>query len=112
MSYSQDVKTVEDLETAPRALLDQVHRTRRPVVIAESGKPTVVMLEATQFERMVQAINMARLLAKSEEDVREGRVRPLEDFIQEMEREHEVPSQNRQKRRARGQSDPRLHRAR
>jgi PHD/YefM family antitoxin component YafN of YafNO toxin-antitoxin module len=100
MSFAEDVKSVQELVNSPHEILDQVHRTGRPVVIAESHKPAVVILEATQFERMIKAINMARLLAKSEEDVREGRVRPLEEFIQEMEREHKVPSQDRPKRRA------------
>lgn len=101
ISLAEDIKTVEDLESAPRALLKQVRRTGRPVVIAEAGKPTTVMLPAERYEWIVHLLNLSRMLNEAEEDVREGRTRPLEEFIRELEDEGKLPRGNRKSRRSR-----------
>lgn len=100
ISLAEDIKTVEDLENAPRALLEQVQRTGRPVVIAETGKPAVVMLTAERYERLVHLVNLARVLNQADEDVRAGRVRPLEEFMQELADEGKLPSRTRRTRRS------------
>ena len=83
ISLSVDVKTVEDLEAAPRAILEQAQRTGRPVVIAESGKPAVVMLTAERYEWLVHLLNLSRLLREAEADIQAGRVRPAEEVFKD-----------------------------
>src|SRR5260370_13640887 len=87
ISLTEEIKRMEDFEDAPRALLEQVQRTGRPVVIAEAGKPAVVMLTAQRYEWLLHLINLSRLLNEAEKDIREGRVRPVEEFIRELEDE-------------------------
>jgi prevent-host-death family protein len=95
ISPTQDVKTVEDFVSAPRALLEQAQQTGRPIVIAEAGKPAVVLLSAERYEWLVHLLNFSRLVNEAEEDVRAGRTRPLEDFIRELENEGKLPRQRR-----------------
>jgi prevent-host-death family protein len=106
ISLAEDVKTVEDLEKAPRALLEQVRRTNRPIVIAEAGKPATVMLPAERYEWLVHLVNLSRLLNEGEEDIRAGRVRPLEEFIRELEDEGKLPRRNQRTRRSRPARHP------
>jgi prevent-host-death family protein len=100
ISPAEDVKTVEDLEAAPRKLLEQARTTGRPVVIAEAGKPAVVLLAAERYEWMLHLLNLSRMLNEAEADVRAGRVRPLEDFVKELEDEGKLPRGNRRARRS------------
>jgi prevent-host-death family protein len=79
---------VEDLEADPRALLAQAQRTGRPLVIAEAGKPAVVLLTAERYEWLVHLVNFARLINEGEESIRKEGTRPLEDFIRDMEAKH------------------------
>ncbi len=88
ISLTEDIKTVEDLEADPRALLEQAQRTRRPIVIAEAGKPAVVMLTAERYEWLVHLVNFSRLINEGEKSIREGGTIPLEDFIRDMEAKH------------------------
>ena len=106
ISLAEDIKTVDDLEKAPRALLEQVRRTNRPIVIAEAGKPTTVMLPAERYEWLVHLVNLSRLLNEGEEDIRAGRVRPLEEFIRELEDEGKLPRRNQRSRRSRPAHNP------
>jgi prevent-host-death family protein len=88
ISLAEDVKTVEDLEAAPRALLEQAQRTGRPIVIAEAGKPAVVMLTAERYEWLIHLLNLSRLLHEGEESIRKEGTIPLDDFIRDMEAKH------------------------
>jgi prevent-host-death family protein len=92
ISLAEDVKTVEDLEAAPRTLLEQARATGRPVVIAEAGKPSVVMLTAERYEWLIHVRNLSRLLHEGEADVRAGRVRPAEEVFKELLRGQEEAS--------------------
>ena len=112
ISLAEDIKTVEDLEKAPRVLLEQVRRTNRPVVIAEAGKATTVMLPAERYEWLVHLVNLSRLLNEAEEDIRAGRVRPLEEFIRELEDEGKLPRRNRRTGRSRSARNSSPHRTR
>ncbi len=87
MKLADEVKTATDLEQHPRAILDRVVQTGRSVLVTQEGKPAVVILNAAAYERKLQAINLALLLAPAEADVRAGRTRPIEEFFDELDRE-------------------------
>jgi prevent-host-death family protein len=84
ISLVEDIKTVEDLEAAPRALLEQARATKRPVVIAETGKPSVVMLTAERYEWLVHLVNFSRLMNEAEESIRKEGTRPAEEVFKEL----------------------------
>jgi prevent-host-death family protein len=88
ISLSEDIKTLADLEADPRALVSQAQRTGRPVVIADAGKPAVVMLKAERYERLIHLLNLSRLLNEGEESIRKEGTISLEDFIRDMEKAH------------------------
>ncbi len=99
ISLAEDVKTVDDLASDPRALLAQVRSGGRPVVIAETGKPSVVMLTAERYEWLVHLVNFARLMNEGEASIQAEGTRPLEEFIKELEDEGKLPRRNRAARR-------------
>jgi prevent-host-death family protein len=84
ISLTEDIKTVEDLVNDPRGLLKQARRNGRPVVIAEGGKPAVVMLKAERYEWLVHLVNLNKLLNEGVEDVLAGRVKPAEQVFREL----------------------------
>jgi PHD/YefM family antitoxin component YafN of YafNO toxin-antitoxin module len=84
ISLAEDVKTVEDLEKNPRALVEQARRTGRPVVLAEAGKPTTILLTAERYEWLVHLVNLSRLLNEGEESIRAGKTRPMEEVFAEL----------------------------
>ena len=49
MQIEHDVHAVEDLSPRAKRLLDQVRRTRRPVVITQDGKPAAILLSTDLF---------------------------------------------------------------
>lgn len=101
---TEDFKTLEELKTTPEAIVAQLRSTGRPIVVTMEGKPAAVMLDVNVFERLIHTLNLGRLLAEAEVDVRAGRTRPIEEFFKELlsEEPHaeKVSRGNRSRRRA------------
>ena len=90
ISLNEDFRSVAEFEQDPREILRQVHRTGRPVVVTVKGRPDVVVLDAATFERRLKLVNLARLLAEAEADVRAGRTRPADEFLSEFGRADKI----------------------
>jgi prevent-host-death family protein len=84
ISLTEDIKTVEDLVNNPRGLLEQAQRNGRPVVIAEAGKPAVVLLKAERYEWLIHLLNLNKLLNEGIDDVLAGRTIPAEQVFKEL----------------------------
>src|SRR4051812_47990663 len=114
-SLTEDFKTIDELERDARALVDQVHRTGRPVIVTSQGKPDVVLVDAATYEQRLRVLNLAELLAEGEESIRAGKTIPIEQA--EAELFGEKKTQKVQGRAQRGgvtghQGESRLHRKR
>jgi prevent-host-death family protein len=66
ISLTEDFKTLAELRKDLGAVLGQVHRTGRPVVITKEGKPNVVILDAAVHEQRLKTLHLGRLLAEDE----------------------------------------------
>ena len=84
ISLTEDFKTAEELRSAPDAILEQVQRSGRAVVVTADGKPAVVMLPSGEYERLVHTLNLARLLMEGEASARDGKARPAEDVFRDL----------------------------
>lgn len=72
-----------ELKRRTREILDQVHRTGRPVVLTVNGKADAVLMDAKTYERHLKATNLGRLLAAAEDDIAKKRTRPMRSFLRE-----------------------------
>ena len=90
IDVTEDIRSVTDLKRNTRDVLDQVHRTGRPVVLTLNGKADAVIMDAKTYEKYVKAFNIAKLLAEGEEDIVAGRVRPMRTFLKEFRNARKV----------------------
>ncbi len=92
MKFSEDIRSVTDLKRNTRSLLDQIHKTGRPVVLTVNGKADAVLMNAKAYEVYLSAVNLARELVSAEKDITVGRVRPAHAFLKELKRARPIPS--------------------
>jgi prevent-host-death family protein len=90
LNLSEDIRSVTDLKRKTKEILSQVHRTKRPVVLTVNGKADAVLMDTKIYEKHLKAGNMARLLARAEEDVAAGRTRPLRSFLKHFKHARKV----------------------
>jgi prevent-host-death family protein len=83
LTPSEDIRSVTDLKRKTKDILSQIHRTKRPVVVTVNGKADGVLIDTKTYEKHLKAANMARLLARGEEDIATGRTRAIRSFLKE-----------------------------
>jgi len=52
--FSEDVRSVTDLKSKASTLVDQVRRSRRPVVLTQRGRAVAVLLDLNEYERLAE----------------------------------------------------------
>jgi prevent-host-death family protein len=90
ISLSEDIHSVTDLKRRTREIVDQLHRTGRPVVLTVNGRADAVLLEVKTYETLLKSANLARLLAPAETEVAAGRTRPAREFFTEFKRARDL----------------------
>jgi hypothetical protein len=55
-----------------------------------NGRADAVLMDTKTYEKHLKAGNMARLLARAEEDVAAGRTRPIRAFLKEFKHARKV----------------------
>ena len=90
MNLSEDIRSVTDLKRHTREILDHIHVTGRPVVLTVNGRADSVIMDASVYQKHLQAANLARLLAPAEAEATEGRTRSARDFLAEFKRDRKI----------------------
>jgi prevent-host-death family protein len=90
ISITEDIRSITDLKRNTNAVLDQIHKTKRPVILTVNGKAEAVLVDAKEYEKITNAFNLLKLLAPAEEDVKEGRLSDAEEFFKEFKRGKEI----------------------
>jgi prevent-host-death family protein len=92
INSTADSKTVSELASHTREIIEQLRSGDRPLTITVDGKPAAVLLGVDQYEWLLHLLNLTRLLREGEADLLEGRVQPLEEFFDELDREQKAGS--------------------
>ena len=90
LSIAEDIRSVTDLKRHTREILDQVHQTGRPVILTVNGRADAVLLDATVYEKHLQAANLARLLSPAEAEAAANDTRPATEFLTELKRAKKI----------------------
>ena len=90
ISITEDIRSITDLKRNTNSVLDQIHKTKRPVILTVNGKAEAVLLDAKEYEKITNAFNLLKLLAPAEEDIKEGRCSEITDFFREFKRDKEI----------------------
>jgi prevent-host-death family protein len=59
LNLSEDIRSVTDLKRHTREILQQIHKTGRPVVLTVNGRADAVLLDAKTYEKHLKAFNLA-----------------------------------------------------
>jgi prevent-host-death family protein len=90
ISITEDIRSITDLKRNTNAVLEQIHKTKRPVVLTVNGKAEAVLVDAKEYEKITNAFNLLKLLTPAEEDIKEGRYTEAKDFFTEFKRAKEI----------------------
>jgi|SaaInlStandDraft_1057018.scaffolds.fasta_scaffold26063_2 prevent-host-death family protein len=87
MIASKDIKPITDLKRNTKAVLDELHSHKRPVILTLKGRPNSVIIDIETYEKQVSVANLSRMLQEGEQDIREGDVRSAKTFLKKFKNE-------------------------
>ena len=88
MNLKEDIRPISYVKTHTSDVVKQVNTTHRPVIITQNGEAKAVLLDTESYESMQKAINILKLLSRSEEDIKKGNVIEQEKVFEEIEKKH------------------------
>ena len=86
MKVSSDIKPVSYLKSHTAEILKQINETHRPIVITQNGEPKGVLQDPETYDSMKKAIGILKLITQGEENVKEGKFKPQERVLSNIEK--------------------------
>ena len=90
LSITEDIRSITDLKRNTNSVLEQINRTKRPVILTVNGKAEAVLLGANEYEKIASAFNLLKLLIPAEEDIKNKRYKEARNFFKEFKCDKEI----------------------
>lgn len=78
------IRPSADLRNHYSEISKTCRESRQPVYITVNGRGDTVLMGITEYQQMQAELELLRTLADAEEDVRAGRVAPIEDTFSDI----------------------------
>jgi len=76
---STDVWPVTEFRANASSVLDQVHATKRPVILTQHGRSTAVLMDVDVYEGLLDEVALVRAVRTGEEELAAGKTTAHED---------------------------------
>jgi prevent-host-death family protein len=81
MRYSTQIKPISYFKAhAAEVLLDLAHR-QEPMIITQNGEAKAVIQSIVAYEETQETLALLKLLALGDQDIKNGRTKPIRDVI-------------------------------
>ena len=84
LKIDQDIKTLSEVRTGIATFIKQVHDTKRPVIITQHGKGVAVLLDAHEYEAMLEKLELLTDIQTSLNQLEKGAGISQEDAKEEV----------------------------
>lgn len=78
LNLDQDIKPMSEFRAHTAACIQQVQKSKRPVVITQHGKSAAVLIDVGEFEAMSQRLELLEDIALGESMIDDGKGIPHE----------------------------------
>ncbi len=86
MLLSESVKPISYIKAHAAEVLDDIAKTRNPVIITQNGQAKAILQDLCSYEETQESLAMLKVVAAGEKAVEEGRVKPIDEAFAEIRR--------------------------
>ena len=69
---SEDIRSLSEFRANVAAFVEQVRKTRRPLVLTQHGRSSAVLLDVSEYERLVERAELLEEIRTAEEQIARG----------------------------------------
>ena len=95
INLCQDIHPLTTFKRNTNQLITQMKNTGHPIVLTINGKAELVIQDATSYQKLLDTIEELETIIgikQGLEDLAQGRTRPVNQFIEEMQKKHGISS--------------------
>ena len=86
MKLSTAVKPITYLKAHASELIRDITNTRQTLVVTQNGEAKVVVQDIRSYERMLETLALLKILARSKQNIKRGKVKTLEGAVGSLEK--------------------------
>jgi len=76
----EDIKSISYIKSHTAEIMRQVAEKNNPMVITQNGEARAVLMDVKQYQNIVNAINLMKIISIGESDLKNGRVYSHEEL--------------------------------
>jgi prevent-host-death family protein len=84
IQFDKDVKPISEFRANAPSLIEQVHRTKRPLVITQHGKSAAILLDVQEYEAMLEKLDVLTDIGEAEVDIKKKRFYSSEKALEKV----------------------------
>jgi len=69
----EDIRPLSEFRAGVAAFVKQIHDTRRPMVLTHRGRGVAVLVDAQEYEKMQERLELLEEIYKAEEQIASGK---------------------------------------
>ena len=85
-----DVRPVTEFRANTSAVIEQMHSTKRPVILTQHGRSAAVLLDPEVYESLIDEVELLRDLSVAEAQVAAGQVVSHEEVARRMREKYSL----------------------
>jgi len=78
ISLDSDIHPLSDFRSNFASFIDQIHNTKRPIVITQHGRSSAVLMDVSEYERMVDKFELIKDVETATKQLKNGHGIPHE----------------------------------
>ena len=79
VNYAEDIVPLSSFRADVTRLMSQTRQTHRPVIVTQNGRAANVFLDVTDYQKLIDRVDLMMDIHKGENDIAAGRVHSTED---------------------------------
>lgn len=98
LDIRKDIHSLSDFKRNSARFVRRIKKSGHPLVLTVNGKAKIVVQDADSYQKLLEAVDRAEAveaIREGLEDMKAGRVIPVEQFFRQMERKHKILRKNR-----------------
>lgn len=73
VDLNQDIRSLSDFRANAASFVQQVHKTKRPMVITHRGRSAAVLIDVLEYETLIEKLELLQDVQVAENQIKDGK---------------------------------------
>lgn len=84
LQLDKDIQPLSEFRANAASMIEKIKNEHRPLVITQHGKSSAVLLDVSDYEKMIETIELLREINQARQELEEGKGIPHEEVMRSL----------------------------